>query len=268
LQWDAVDFVFHQRLNNKDFIDLLDEEIIQAEENDTKLGFGPVFDKDLSDYGYNYLHKKASGGNYVIKDDGKKYTFIEDRVGLGGTTAHYRTPTTQVYGYTTVSPSDINPETHRMVINEQKTEDKKYNYIYYYKEEVLEETDLTSKNNNILFAEFENEADAIEHLPKELETVKTTIDPLIKKPYLSCVHFSWDNKNLGDNDAEKPSWDQFISAWQKTYDTAIENVNTQIESVNKSITSLRSKIDTFDTSANRFRDKFYSTIMNVLNKIS
>ena len=56
--------------------------------------------------------------------------------------------------------------------------------------------------------------------------------------------------------------------WQKVCSTAIENVNSQIDSVNKTIKSLRSKVDTYDSSSSRFRDKFYSTTMTVINKFS
>ncbi|MFQ6722862.1 MAG: hypothetical protein ACLRFH_00440 [Opitutales bacterium] len=259
MQYNDVDLVFHQKTNNNSsFSSLSWEEVKQADANNTKFGGGPDFYNNLSNYGYNYLHKEVSiGGYWVVKDDGETY--------------RYRASSKSYLRYlstTTIESSEINEETHKMVINEPKANGTVYNYIYYHKEVIIQPKILTSTTGNILFAEFDDEAEAIEHLPKELETAKTKIDDLLKKPYTSGVDFSWDNRNLGENNKNKSAWDKFVAAWQNTCQTAIENVGSQIDSVNKTIKSLRSKIDTFDSSANRFRDKFYSTTMTLLNKLS
>lgn len=121
----------------------------------------------------------------------------------------------------------------------------------------------TLKGNNLLFMQT-NDTNAIAFLPKELETVKIKMDELTK----STGGLSWLDTNPDDGTDFDQNWPSIVEMWQNTCQTAIDNVGSQIESVNKTIKSLRSKVDTFDSSSNRFRDKFYSTIMTVLNKIS
>lgn len=121
----------------------------------------------------------------------------------------------------------------------------------------------TLKGSNLLFMQT-NDTNAIVFLPKELETVKTKMDKLTN----STGGLSWNNTNPDKNTNFDQNWPSIVEMWQNTCQTAIDNIGSQIESVNKTIKSLRSKVDTFDSSSSRFRDKFYSTIMTVLNKIS
>lgn len=127
----------------------------------------------------------------------------------------------------------------------------------------LHNKSYTLKGNNLLFMQT-NDTNAIAFLPKELETVKIKMDELTK----STGGLSWLDTNPDDGTDFDQNWPSIVEMWQNTCQTAIDNVGSQIESVNKTIKSLRSKVDTFDSSSNRFRDKFYSTIMTVLNKIS
>lgn len=122
----------------------------------------------------------------------------------------------------------------------------------------------TLKGSNLLFMQT-NDTNAKNFLPKELETVKIKIDKLINT---KAGGLSWNCTNPDDGTDFNQNWPSIVEMWQNTCQTAIDNVGSQIESVNKTIKSLRSKVDTFDSSSSRFRDKFYSTIMTVLNKIS
>lgn len=122
----------------------------------------------------------------------------------------------------------------------------------------------TLEGSNLLFMQT-NDTNAIAFLPKELETVKTNMDRLTDT---KAGGLSWNCTNPDDGTDFDQNWPSIVEMWQNTCQTAIDNVGSQIESVNKTIKSLRSKVDTFDSSSSRFRDKFYSTIMTVLNKIS
>ena len=126
-------------------------------------------------------------------------------------------------------------------------------------------------HSHILFAKFTDKEEAIKHLPKELETVKVDTKTIFQTPYVANSDMAWDNRDTTENGEGGDithTWNAFVESWQNVYQTATENIGSQIESVNKTIQSLRSKIDTFDSSASRFRDKFYSTTMAVINKLS
>lgn len=129
---------------------------------------------------------------------------------------------------------------------------------YYYKTEA-------ATNNNLIFVKIDSNDKAINFLPKELETPKIKIEDLT-----GDIHgLSWQN-TIPNNKNIKTDviWPQIVDMWQNKCQTAIENIGNQIDSVNKTIKSLRSKVDTFDASSNRFRDKFYTTTMTIINKIS
>ncbi len=143
-------------------------------------------------------------------------------------------------------------------INQTETH---YDYYYY----DYSKKPLSAGNNNFFFVTIDNNDKAINFLPKELETVKININSLIN---FRNGGLAWDDDTPNKDINKDTIWPELVNMWQSTCQTAIENVGSQIESVNKTIKSLRSKVDTFDSSSSRFRDKFYTTTMTIINKIS
>lgn len=249
-----VDSVFKSD-GQQSFKDLSDSEIIRAYNDQTKFVGKPSFSNELS--GYDYLYKQVDGSSYyTITTNGKKYRYYNDHMLIN---EYVDSNAGRVY------PKNIDSTNQRTISNSDLTGNSHYKYAFYQKQEHNTALEIKSSNNNFLFAKFNDNTNAIAFLPKELETVKTKIDKLINT---KAGGLSWLDTNPDDNTDFAQNWSYIVEMWQNTCQTAIDNVGSQIESVNKTIKSLRSKVDTFDSSSSRFRDKFYSTIMTVLNKIS
>ena len=256
MQWDAVDLFFQKLANNyKEFSYLSNYEIKKAYDDKTIYEGGTTYENKIYDSFYTTV---KMGNAYKITTDGKKYRKgMVDYVSSGGARIDLN-----------INETSNNT---RMLINETLAGSTYYNYIYYQKKDIREGKKLESTTGNILFAEFNDKAEAIEHIPKELETSKVKMDELLKN--FGNTSLNWRNATLTEDEIKdgikrEEIWPKLVEMWQNVCQTAIENIGSQIESVNKTIKSLRSKIDTFDSSANRFRDKFYSTTMTVLNKLS
>ena len=276
LQWEGVDAIFNPtQKENRAFTSLSNPEIVSAYSENKQYCYRR-FDDEIEDY--QYLHKKAFFGEYYTidierYDDGEINRYQHESA--FGKTWYINTRGHTPYLY----EKDVATADHRLIYNPDLgwTADLgilgsiEYFYIYYKKITSMNPENLAPENNNVLFAEFNDKAEAIEHIPKELETSKVKMDELLKN--FGNTSLNWRNATLTEDEIKdgikrEEIWPKFVETWQNVCQTAIENIGSQIESVNKTIKSLRSKIDTFDSSANRFRDKFYSTTMTVLNKLS
>lgn len=262
LDYESVDSVFKSN-DQQSFKSLSDSKIIDAYNKKIKFLGNPSFSDELS--GYDYLYKKVDNGSYyTITTDGEKYRYYNDHMLID---EYVDSKAGRVY------PKNIDSTNQRMISNSDLTGSSYYKYAFYQKQEHNTALEIESSNNNLLFAKFDSDENtiangdknAIAFLPKELETVKTNMDRLTDT---KAGGLSWNCTNPDKNTDFDQNWPSIVEMWQNTCQTAIDNVGSQIESVNKTIKSLRSKVDTFDSSSSRFRDKFYSTIMTVLNKIS
>ncbi len=255
MQWDAVDTIFKQFSITESFQELTDPQIKEGYDNGTEFGQNPTFNNKFSD-SYNYLYKEVKiGGYYTITTDGEKYRHYD------GWLVHEYVNTKELIRHP-LNINDEDPDNKRMIQNKDLGW-RNYDCILYQKQIIVSSTTLTSQTGNVLFAKFNNNEQAINNLPKELETAKVSMNDILNDKFAG-ENISWRHKD----DKRTSQWRRLVEMWQNVCQTAIENIGSQIESVNKTIKSLRSKIDTFDSSANRFRDKFYSTIMTAINKIS
>jgi len=257
LQWDAVDMLF-KNLSTTSFNSLNVEQIKDGLSNGTEFGGGVDFNPQNRLNTHNYLYKTAQiYSSYTITGDTSKYGKYFDS-DIDTYTTYFKPKT--------IKKSDIKSNQRMVKISEwEYVAPLGTHYDHFLITKVVKTSNqpLTSTNNNILFAKFDDNDQAIKELPKELETAKVSMTSILTDNY-GGVGMSWKNKN----DKYKNQWRTLVDQWQNICQTAIENIGSQIESVNKTIKSLRSKIDTFDSSASRFRDKFYSTTMTVLNKLS
>ena len=269
IEYTFVDGMFN---SCKEFKDLSDSEIITANKNGTRFYYGASFSGDVQNY--DYLHENATKG------DGYTISVQQDKDG-GDEWYKWAAGVDQYSNYELsriIKEKDSRTDTERMIWTDDHWENLvKHPYRFYQKNSFSSDGSSIFYPNHILFAKFEKnnketaEEISIQHLPKELETSKVKMDDLLKN--FGNTSLNWRNATLTkdekDDGVKKENiWPKLVEMWQNVCQTAIENIGSQIESVNKTIKSLRSKIDTFDSSANRFRDKFYSTTMTVLNKLS
>ncbi|MDR2768943.1 MAG: hypothetical protein LBB19_00065 [Puniceicoccales bacterium] len=126
--------------------------------------------------------------------------------------------------------------------------------------------DTHNADGNIYLLQFNDQAQAKQWLPKEIET--TPITPS------SAVGYNESGEQTNEKDY-RCYWRRYnsntqtsvVNSWTTVIDTSIENVKSAIEGINNEVSTMRSKVDTFNSTSSTFRNRAYSTYSTIVNNM-